>query len=235
MGHPYIGYIAAAGTNQAAKFADGGSDGWLKKLKKDDFKGPIAAYGPCGKAPKLRSDAPADQAAAAVCFPSFYNLLRRARAGDGRSCTVPYLKGPKEMQGAGLTQSALVLGASYSPMDGPGRIQHQTSLPEKVRPSSTDTRCRATDDHDAKLSRSTLAQRRLLRRQPALLELVLDTQGSLFAGNTYRNNGNGTYETTKPSPFYGINVPFPAGWNAVTNLSGSRSCASSRWTSTPWA
>jgi hypothetical protein len=57
---------------------------------------------------------------------------------------------------------------------------------------------------------------------PRYWNSLLDTQGSLFAGNSYRNNGNGTYETTKPTAFYGINVPFPAGWNAGTNLSGSQ-------------
>jgi hypothetical protein len=57
---------------------------------------------------------------------------------------------------------------------------------------------------------------------PHFWNSFLDTGGSLFAGNTYRNNSNGTYETTKPTPFYGINVPFPAGWKAGTVLAGSQ-------------
>jgi hypothetical protein len=228
MGHPYIGYIAAGGTNQAAKFADGGTDGWLKKLKKDDFKGAIAAYGPCGKAPKLPSDAPADQAAAAVCFPSFYNYFDALAQATG-ALYGPYLKGPKEMtKGQELTQSPLVLGATYTSPMGPvqGASSIKTAFLKKVKVNVIDpmTMMPVIDPMTMmpKLVDQDTPNDAYFAANPRYWNSLLDTQGSLFAGNTYRNNGNGTYETTKPSALYGINVPFPAGWNAGTNLSGSQ-------------
>jgi hypothetical protein len=227
-GHPYVGYIAAGGTNQAAKFADGGTDGWLKKLKKDDFKGAIAAYGPCGKAPKLPSDAPADQAAPGICFPSFYNYFDALAQATG-ALYGPYLKGPKEMtKGQELTQSPVIISSTaYTGPTGPvvGASSIKTGFLKKVKVFVIDPM--------TMMPKLDMAGMPVLADQdspndayfganPRYWNSLLDTQGSLFAGNTYRNNGNGTYETTKPSAFYGINVPFPAGWNAGTNLSGSQ-------------
>src|SRR5207248_2705947 len=58
--------------------------------------------------------------------------------------------------------------------------------------------------------------------QPRIWNSFVDMQGSIFAGSTFRDNGNGTFETTGPPAYYGINVPFPAGWPAGTVLAGSR-------------
>jgi len=57
---------------------------------------------------------------------------------------------------------------------------------------------------------------------PRVWNSLLNLKGSLFAGNYFRNNGNGTYESAKPSPYYGINVPYQAGWKAGTVLSGTQ-------------
>lgn len=35
-----------------------------------------------------------------------------------------------------------------------------------------------------------------------------NTGGSLFGGNSWRNNGNGTWDLTKPTPYYGVNPPY---------------------------
>jgi hypothetical protein len=58
--------------------------------------------------------------------------------------------------------------------------------------------------------------------QPRVWNSLLNLRGSIFAGNYYRDNGNGTFETTLPTPVYGINLPFPAGWKAGTVLSGTQ-------------
>jgi hypothetical protein len=214
MGHPYIGYIAAGGTNQMAKFADGGSEGWLKKLKKDDFKGPIAAYGPCGKAPKLATDVPQDQKAAALCFPSFYNYFD-ALAQATAALYGPYLKGPKD---SALSVSALIgSGNAYSSVKG--AFVTAQMMADPTDPTGM-KKVPAIDPMTMKPI--ILPTTSFLPANPRFWNGFLDTGGSLFAGNTYRYNGNGTYETTKPTALYGINVPFPAGWNAGTNLSGSQ-------------
>jgi len=36
----------------------------------------------------------------------------------------------------------------------------------------------------------------------------LDTQGSLLGGNSWRDNGNGTFELTKPPAFVGVSAPY---------------------------
>jgi hypothetical protein len=58
--------------------------------------------------------------------------------------------------------------------------------------------------------------------KPRIWNSLLNLKGSIMAGNNYRDNGNGTYEATRPTPYYGINVPFAAGWKAGTVLSGSQ-------------
>jgi hypothetical protein len=37
---------------------------------------------------------------------------------------------------------------------------------------------------------------------------LLDTQGSLLGGNSWRDNGNGTFELTKPPVFQGVSAPY---------------------------
>jgi hypothetical protein len=58
--------------------------------------------------------------------------------------------------------------------------------------------------------------------QPRVWNSLLNLRGSLFAGNYYRDNGNGTFETATPPAYYGINVPYAAGWRAGTVLSGTQ-------------
>jgi hypothetical protein len=57
---------------------------------------------------------------------------------------------------------------------------------------------------------------------PRVWNSLLNMRGSLMAGNYYRDNGNGTFETTTPPSYYGINVPFPAGWGAGRVLAGTQ-------------
>ncbi len=58
--------------------------------------------------------------------------------------------------------------------------------------------------------------------QPRIWNSFLNTRGSLFAGNTYRDNGNGTLDLTSPSPHYGVNaLPAPS-WPVGTKLSGAQ-------------
>jgi hypothetical protein len=218
MGHPYVGYIAAGGTNQAAKFGDGGTDGWMKKLKKDDFTGAIGSFGACGKAPKLPTDQPQDQPAAGLCFPSFYNFFD-ALAQASAAIYGPYLKGPidsKTMQPAALSVSALIgSGNAYSSVKG-AFVTPQT-MPDPMDPTK-----KVPMLDPMTMKQIVLPTTSFLPANPRFWNGLIDTQGSLFAGNTYRYDGNGTYETTKPSAFYGINIPFPAGWKAGTVLSGSQ-------------
>ena len=56
---------------------------------------------------------------------------------------------------------------------------------------------------------------------PRVWNSFLDLKGSLMGGNSFRNSGNGTFETTQPDPNYGINVPYPAGWPVGTRFSGT--------------
>jgi hypothetical protein len=55
---------------------------------------------------------------------------------------------------------------------------------------------------------------------PRIWNSFLNTTGSIFGGNTYRNNGNGTFDITKPAPFYGINIPYATAWGPATVVSG---------------
>lgn len=57
---------------------------------------------------------------------------------------------------------------------------------------------------------------------PRVWNSLINTRGSIFGGNTFRDNGNGTYETTQPMPFYGINVPYAAARGAGVAISGTR-------------
>jgi hypothetical protein len=50
----------------------------------------------------------------------------------------------------------------------------------------------------------------------------LDLGGSIMAGSAFRDNGNDTFETTGPLPYYGVNVPFASGWQPGTRISGAR-------------
>ncbi|MFZ5896658.1 MAG: thrombospondin type 3 repeat-containing protein [Myxococcota bacterium] len=39
---------------------------------------------------------------------------------------------------------------------------------------------------------------------------LLDTRGSLLGGNTWRDNANGTFETSRPPAYYGVAAPYEA-------------------------
>jgi hypothetical protein len=204
MGRPIIGYVAAGGTNQMSKFGDA-SDGLLKanKFKKEDPTGPIAAYGPCGKALKA-TDPPAENPQASLCFPGFYNFFD-ALAQASAAIYGPYLKGPKDPMNP-LSVSPIIAGAS--PSSTKNGFLNSVMMPDPMDPTKMIT----------VKSLKPIA----FTAMPRYWNSFFDTQGSIFAGNTFRNNANGTFETTKPPAVYGINIPFPAGWKAGTVLNGSQ-------------
>jgi hypothetical protein len=223
-GHPYVGYIAAGSTAQAAKFGDASSDKtiWMNKYKKEDWTGPIGSYGPCGKAPKAPTDQPGDQAAPAICFPSFYNYFD-ALGQATASLYGPYLKGPKDpvfdpmtmkfSAGSPLVVEPVVNGSASTKTGFLTEVDQldpmtMMPIPDPAKPGSN--------------KKKKIPSAAYVSLQPRYWNSLLDTKGSLFAGNTYRDNANGTFETTKPPAVYGINVPFPAGWKAGTVLAGSQ-------------
>jgi hypothetical protein len=235
-GHPYVGYIAAGGTNQAAKFADIGGTSVVAKFKKEDMTGPIAAYGACGKAPKNATDPPSDQPNPTVCFPSFYNFFDALAQATG-AIYGPYLKsyvydamGKPTMMTDPMTMMPSmnpvlvplgvepIIGGASSPksgflMDVPV-IDPMTMMPMMIPDPA---------NPGMMIVKTKKAPNALyLAAQPRFWNSFLDTQGSIFAGNTFRDDANSTFETTKPPAMYGINLPFNGGWKAGTVLSGSQ-------------
>jgi Thrombospondin type 3 repeat len=128
----------------------------------------------------------------ALCYPGFYNYFDALAQATG-SIFGPYLKGEP--------------GAT---------AQNNMALPS-VLPSSK----AGLVNVDDKTNEATVKPS-LENLQPRVWNSLLNLRGSLFAGNYYRDNGNGTFETTSPPPFYGINVPFPAAYKAGTVVSGTQ-------------
>jgi hypothetical protein len=149
-------------------------------------------YGPCGKAPRTAADAPPSAANPAICYPSFYNFFDAMAQATG-AIYGPYLKGP-----AGSTDQN---GLSVVPWTKSGLV---------AAPAGPDFKGPVT---------VTMANEALL---PRIWNSLLNLKGSIFAGNYYRDNGNGTFESTLPTPYFGINLPYPAGWKAGTVLSGTQ-------------
>jgi hypothetical protein len=231
MGHPYVGYIAAGGTNQAAKFADIGGTGIAAKFKKEDMTGPIGAYSACGKAPKNATDPPSDQPNPAVCFPSFYNFFD-ALAQETGALYGPYLKsyvydsmGKPTMMTDPMTMmpsmTPVTISLGVEPVIG-GTSSPKSGFLMDVPVIDPMTMMQVIDPMTMMGKTKKAPNALYLASQPRYWNSFLDTGGSIFAGNTFRDDANSTFETTKPSALYGINVPFTAGWKAGTVLSGSQ-------------
>jgi hypothetical protein len=152
-----------------------------------------AKYGPCGKAPRTAADTPPASLNPALCYPSFYNFYDALAQATG-SIYGPYLQG--------APGSSEQNGLSVLPWTKPGIV--------------------SIVDSGNGAAKTVAVQGIYEGLQPRVWNSLLNLRGSLFAGNYFRDNGNGTFESTLPTPFFGINLPYPAGWKAGTVLSGTQ-------------
>jgi hypothetical protein len=243
MGHPYVGYIAAGSTAQAAKFAAIGGSSIIAKFQKEDMTGPIGAYSACGKAPKNATDPPSDQPNPALCFPSFYNFFDALAQASG-AIYGPYLKSYVYVPDP-MNPGKVIPQVMTTTMTDPMTMMMTTTMTTPVVPLGVDivmggstssksgwlmdtvsldpmTKMPIIDPMTMKPKTKKAPSALYYLTQPRIWNSFMDTQGSIFAGNTFRDDANGTFETTKPPAMYGINIPFPAGWKAGTVLSGSQ-------------
>jgi hypothetical protein len=199
-GHPYVGYIAAGGTDQVARFIDGTGTG-LQALKREDPSGPVSLYNYChedSRPPQgpASTDYEHIQSNPALCYDRFYTFFDALAQATG-SIFAPYLKGPQDL--AVDTNDKLLAPLVVPPLSKAKLGTSGLSIGYKWQP---------TADY--------------ITLQASIWNSFLDLGGSLFAGNTFTDNGDGTFQTTLPSSYYGINVPFAAGWKPGTVLAGNR-------------
>jgi hypothetical protein len=180
---PYVGYIAAGGTDQAARWMAPSGEGVLGKLQREDPTGPLAPYLTCANTNP------------GLCFLGFHNFFDALAQATG-AMFGPYLRGPKD--------------------GGQDRTKHPLA-PLNVTPVSKPSLGSVNTAFDF-----TAANARYHFLRPRIWNSLLDLKGSLMGGNNFRDNGNGTFESTRPSPYYGVNVPFAAGWKPGTVISGTR-------------
>jgi hypothetical protein len=245
MGHPYVGYVAAGSTGQGSKFAAIGGSSIIAKFQKEDMTGPIAAFSACGKAPKNPTDPPSDQPNPAICFPSFYNYFDALAQASG-AIYGPYLKSyvyvPDPMKAGSVIPQVVTTPGMIDPMT---MMMTPPTMTTPVVPLGVDeviggsssaksgwlmdvlsldpmTKMPIIDPMTMKPKTKKSPTALYYLAQPRIWNSFMDTQGSIFAGNTFRDDANGTFETTKPPAMYGINIPFTAGWKAGTVLSGSQ-------------
>jgi hypothetical protein len=180
---PYVGYIAAGGTDQVAKWLEPTGEGVLGKLQREDPTGPVSFYLTCANSNP------------GLCFLGFHNYFDALAQATG-AMFGPYLRGPKD--------------------GGQDRTRHPLA-PLAVPPLSKPALGSVTGAFGFKPMNLIY-----FSLQARIWNSLLDLQGSVMGGNNFRDNGNGTFETTRPSPYYGVNVPFAAGWKPGTQLAGTR-------------
>lgn len=193
-GRPLVGYIGAGGTNQVIKFVDTtGTTG--ATLKQVDPTGPVSLYNYCREDRRAANDEDyTQQHNPALCYLGFYNFFDALAQATG-SQFGPYLRGPLD----------LMPDSKGNPL-----------APLTVPPLSK------TNLGGVSAFRFDPGSPQYYSLQPSIWNSFLDMQGSLFAGNTFRDNGDGTFSTTRPPPFQGINLPFQGGWRPGTVLAGAR-------------
>lgn len=185
-GRPFVGWIAAGGTQQAGA---------------NPVSGQLDA---CGR------NATSDQPNPGLCYSGLYNYFDALAQATG-SMFGPYLAGPKD-----------IIGADPAMMK-PGEFGYPLSVAPATKSGLVKVgTASAFGPRDAKEYASSPANAAYFGVRPRIWNSLLDTGGSIMGGSAFRDNGNGTFETTKPTPFWGINVPFAAGWKAGTVLSGSQ-------------
>src|SRR6185436_13167398 len=82
-GRPFVGYIAAGGTNQAAKFIEASMDAPAPKLAREDPAGPLAVSLACA------------DSSPGVCYLGYHNFFDALAQATGMMFG-PYLKGPTD-------------------------------------------------------------------------------------------------------------------------------------------
>ncbi len=185
-GRPWVGYIAAAGTNH---------------VPGNPASGALTA---CGTLPRRPVDSRPAQPIRAMCFPGLHTWFDALAQATGAQFG-PYLKlpakAPEPMMGAPLG-----VGFSVTPLFKTGLL---------CRPTMGQTFCEVTGALAGK-SLGVLVDRSIdPKLDPRVWNSFLDTKGSVFAGNNFRDNGNGTFDVTRPAPFWGINIPYPGSVSAV--------------------
>jgi hypothetical protein len=196
-GQPFVGWVGAGGTDQAAKFVDIGGDGPLKSFQKEDPTGPLATYGSCNDP----ADNPATGNNPALCYRGFYNFFDALAQATG-SMFGPYLKGPND--GDPLK-------------DSNNKLTEVTVAPLSAPPLS-----KAALGKGDPLSHSwSNAGGAYQSMKPRIWNSFVDMGGSLLGGSAFRDNGDGTFETSLPTAYYGVNVPFESGWKPGAVLAGT--------------
>jgi hypothetical protein len=197
-GRPLVGHIGAGGTNQVIKFQDAAGPTGFDAFRAEDPTGPVSLYNYCREDQRDVMDTDYTlMDNPALCYPGFFNFFDALAQATG-SQFGPYLRGPLDGQ-----------------LDGDKPVAHELA-PLVVPPLSKTTFGLGANfkfDPVSSQYESVL---------PRMWNSFLDMQGSLFNGSTFRANGDETFQTTLPSPYYGINVPFVSGWKPGTVLAGSR-------------
>lgn len=154
-----------------------------------------------------------------LCYPTLFNYFDALAQATG-AMFGPYLRGPNDGKPAmaGNPMAMPPVPATPATVGNPLSVipSTKTGLVVVGSPMSAAVRPNEPADWAGKVVASFAGVR------PRVWNAFLDTGGSIMGGNAFRDNGNGTYETTRPTPFWGINIPFAAGWTAGTVLSGSQ-------------
>jgi hypothetical protein len=125
----------------------------------------------CGSAPRLATDPPRTQANPALCAPALYNFFD-AFAQATAAIYGPYLNLDE------MTAKDFIASGNSSLVTMP-TIKSNLVMSEGMGKTS------------GKLTANT----------PNVWNALINTRGSILGGNTWRNNGNGTYSLTRPVPF----------------------------------
>jgi hypothetical protein len=149
------------------------------------------AFSACGRAPRRVTDPQADVTIIAQCSPgvaSFFDSLAQATA----NLFGPYLETDPRWIATGANMTA-----------GWGLSSWHGNKSKLVDPRTGRERIDLVDPE-------TKMNRMFGMVPPRVWNAFLNMRGSLLGGNTWRDNGNETFEMSRPPPLYGVSASYGA-------------------------
>lgn len=142
-------------------------------------------YTRCGLLPRREEDGPVAQPIPAMCAPGYYSFFD-ALAQASAAIYGPYINLNKD-------KAVTAAGGDLSSW-----TTKKTALVDAMGKSKVVPNMMAGSTANGFF-------------QPRVWNAFLNLRGSILGGNNWRDNGNGTFESTRPSPYYGVSRPYNGG------------------------